>query len=80
VVRPADAPEEERDDLVADDLVDEAVVSKYRVGGQSIEVIEEGVELGRAHAFAHRCRAADIREQQRDRDLDSAHALLAKLG
>jgi hypothetical protein len=80
MLRPADPPEKERDDLIADDLVDEAVMIKDRVGGQSIEVVEEGVELGRAHAFAHRGRAADIREQQRDGNLDSAHTSLAKLG
>jgi hypothetical protein len=80
VVRPADPPEEERDDLVAHDLVDEAVVSKDRVGGQPIEAIEERVKVGRAQTFTHRRRAADIREEQRDRNLDAAHALFAKLG
>ena len=79
VLRSADPTEEERDDLVADDLVDEAVVTDDRLRGQPVEVVEEGVELRRAHAFAHRRRAADVGEQQRDGHLDPAHPSLAKL-
>ena len=80
VVRPADPTEEERDDLVAHDLVDEAVVSNDRFRGQSVEVVEEGVELRRAQPLPQRRRAADIREQQRDGYLNPAHAALAKHG
>jgi hypothetical protein len=42
-------------------------------------VIEEGVELGRTHLFAHCGRAADVGEEQRDGHLDPAHPLLAEL-
>jgi hypothetical protein len=80
VVRPADPTEEERDDLVAHDLVDEAVVSDDRLRRQSVEVVEEGVELPRAQALRQRRRAADVRKQQRDGYLDPAHAALAKFG
>ena len=52
VVRAADPTKEERDDLVAHDLVDEAIVSNDCVGGQSVEVVEEGVELRRAQALS----------------------------
>jgi hypothetical protein len=38
------------------------------------------VEVGRAHSFAHRCRAADIGEQQSDRDLYPSHLTFAKHG
>jgi hypothetical protein len=50
-----------------------------RFRGQAVEVIEEGVELGRAHLLAHRRRAADVGEEQRDGHLDPAHPLLAEL-
>src|SRR5215213_3382536 len=36
------------------------------VWAQSVEVIEEVVEMGWAHAFAHHCRATDIEEEKRD--------------
>jgi len=79
VVRPADPPEEERDDLVTDDLVDEPVAADDRFRGEPVEMIEEGVELGRSHLFAHRGRAADVGEKQRDGHLDPAHPVLAEL-
>src|SRR5215212_385302 len=41
--------------------------------------MEEVVECGWAHTFAHRCRAADIEEEKRDWHLDPGHPLLAKL-
>src|SRR5688572_15511905 len=55
-------------------------MSNDRIGCQSIEAVEELVEVGRAHAFSHRCRAADIGEQQGDRDLYPSHVTFAKLG
>jgi hypothetical protein len=55
-------------------------VSEDRVGGEPIELIEELVKLAWAQPFAHRRRAADIREEQRDRNLDAAHPSLAKFG
>jgi hypothetical protein len=52
VFRSADPPEEEGDDLVADDLVDETVVTDDRLRSQPVEALEESVELDRAHLFA----------------------------
>src|SRR5215213_5839151 len=53
-------------------------MSNDGIGCQSIEAVEERVEVARAHSFSHRSRAADIGEQQRDWDLYPRHPLLAK--
>ena len=80
MVRPSDSSEEEPDHLVTHNFVDDAVVSNDRAGRQSIEAIEERVKVGRAHSFAHGCRATDIGEQQTDWDYHSSHLTLAKYG
>jgi hypothetical protein len=67
VVRPADSAEEQPDDLIPHDCVDDAVMGNDRIRCQSIEPVEEGVKVGRAHSFPDACRAADIGEQQGDR-------------
>jgi hypothetical protein len=79
VVRPADSAEEQPDDLIAYDFVDDAVMGNDRIRCQSIEPVEEGVKVGRAHSFPDACRAADIGEQQGDRDLYPRHLTFAKL-
>src|SRR5215217_6203857 len=53
-------------------------MSNDGIGCQSIEAVEERVEVGRAHSFSHRSRAADVGKQQRDRDLYPCHLLFAK--
>ncbi len=50
-----------------------------RVGRQSVEVVEEVLELGGAHALAHRRRAANVREQQGHRQLDPGHPVVPEL-
>ena len=79
-MRPTDSPEEEPNNLIADDFVNDAIMSNDRIGRQSIEAVEERVEVGRAQSFSHRCRAADVREQQRDRDLYPRQLTFAKHG
>jgi hypothetical protein len=79
VLRSADSPEEKPDNLIADDFVNDAIMSNDRIRCPSIEAVEEPVEVGRAHSFPNRCRAADISEQQADRDLYPRHLTFAKL-
>jgi hypothetical protein len=80
MIRPADSPEEEPNNLIAHDFVNDAVMSNDRSGCQSIEAVEERVEVGRAQSFSHRCRPADVRKQQRDRDLYPRQLTFAKRG
>ena len=79
MVRPGDSSEEEPDHLVTHNFVDDAVVSNDRVGGQSIEAVEERVESAGRISFAHGCRATDIGKQQTDGDLHSSHLTLAEV-
>ena len=80
MVRPADSTEEEPNNLIADDFVDDAIMSKDRIRCQSIEAVQERVEGTRTHSFSYRRRAADIGEQQGDRYLYPRHLTFAKLG
>ena len=69
VSRPGDSAEEESDNLIAHDFVNDAVMGNDRIQCHSIEAVEECVEVGGAHTFSQGCGAADIGEQQGDRDL-----------
>src|SRR5829696_475799 len=80
VSRPGDSAEEKSDNLIAHDFVNDAVMVNDRIGCHSIEAGEECVEVGGAHAFSHGSRAADIREQQGDRDLHARQLAFAKVG
>jgi hypothetical protein len=80
VSRPGDSAEEKSDNLIAHDFVNDAVMVNDRIGCHSIEAVEECVEVGGAHAFSHGSRAADIREQQGDRDLHARQLAFAKVG
>ena len=79
VVRSGEARDEQPDGLVADELVDHAVVVDDRLGGQPVERAQERGELGRPQPLAEAGRAADVREQQRDLDLGAADALLRQV-
>ena len=52
VMRPADAPEEEPNNLIAYDFVNDAVMSSDRIGCQLIEAVEECVEGRWAQSFS----------------------------
>jgi hypothetical protein len=80
VARPGDSAEEEPDNLIAHDFVNDAVMGNDRIRCQSIEAVQEGVEVCWAHSFSHGCRAADIGEQQGDRDLHARQLAFAKVG
>jgi len=77
VSRPDDAAEAEGQYLIAHDFGNRAVVGNDRIGCQSIEAVLECVEVAQAHAFCYCCRAADIGEQQGDRDLNPSHLTFA---
>jgi len=80
VARSGDPAEEEPDNLIAHDFVDDAVMRNDRIRCQAIEAVEECMEVRRAHSFANGCRAADIGEQQGDRDLYARQLTFAKVG
>ena len=79
MVRTRDATEEQPDHLVADELVDEAVVAEDHVRRDPIERVQEGAELARAQPLADRRRPPDIGEQETDRDLGARDAELPEL-
>ena len=79
MVGPRHTAEEEADHLVADELVDQAVVIEDRRRPDPVEVTEEVVEFCGSHPFAHSGRAPDVREEQADRDLGARRADLAEL-
>ena len=64
MVLAADAAEEQADDLVAHELVDQAVTGQHGPGRDSIEAVEERPAVRRGHPLADGGRAADVREQQ----------------
>jgi hypothetical protein len=53
-------------DLVADELVDDAVVLDDDPGGDVVEAVQQGRELRRRHPLAESRRAADVGEHERD--------------
>ena len=63
VVWTADPAEEQADHLVADELVDDAVVVDDGPGREPVEAVEEGVELRWPHLLGQRRRAPYIGEQ-----------------
>ena len=79
MMRSADAAEEEADDLIAHQLVDQAVVVEDRARPDPIELLEIVVERGRREPLAEGRRSADVDEQERHRDLDTRHSGLAEL-
>ena len=79
VSRPGDAPEEQPDDLVADKLVDEPIVAEDDLRANPVEDIEEASELGWSHTLGDPRRAANIGEQEADRDFRSRNPLLSEV-
>src|SRR5512133_777634 len=80
VARPGDSAEEESDNLIAHDFVNDAVMGNDRIRCQSVEAVQECVEVGGGHTFPQGCRAADIGEQQGDRDLHTRQLAFTKVG
>jgi hypothetical protein len=64
--------EEHRDQLVADELVDEAVVVEDHRRGGVVEAVHELAEVGGRHPLGERRRAADVGEEHGDLDLGAA--------
>ena len=54
--------EEQRDDLIADELVDATVVVEDCLGGDRVEAVDQGSELGRRQALSESRRATDVGE------------------
>ena len=71
-----EAGDEERHDLVADELVDEAVPGVHDGGSRPVEARDQPRELLRRHPLGETGRTADVREQQRELDLRAARNLL----
>ena len=66
---------EHRNDLVADELVDESVVGEHRGRCNRSESVEQVVELARCHALRHRRRTTDVGKEHRPGDLCPAMVL-----
>ena len=64
--------EEHRDDFIAHELVDTAVVVEDNVRGRRIEAIEQPMEVCGRHALGQRRRATDVGEQEAAFDLRAA--------
>ena len=76
--RSADPAEEQADDLIADDLVHDAVVRLDCLRPQPVEEVQEGMERRRSQPLAERRRPTDVGEEQGHGDLDAAEPLLAQ--
>src|SRR5437763_16440578 len=64
--------DEDRNDLVADELVDDAFVVDHDSRGRRVETVELAAKLGRADLLGKGCRAAHVREQEARLDLRAA--------
>ena len=56
--------DEDRDDLVTDELVDDSILVHEHLGRHRVEAIEEVPELGRRHVLGERRRAPDVGKEQ----------------
>ncbi len=79
VARARHQREEERHDLVADELVDTTVVVEHGLRSGREEPIDQGAELVDRHALRERRRAADVREEVTAVDLRTAVMLLHEI-
>jgi hypothetical protein len=62
----------ERDDLVADELVDEPVAVDHDAVRAVVEAVHQPAELDRPHLLRERRRSAHVGEEHRDLDLGAA--------
>ena len=72
----AEGRDEDRDDLVPDELVEDGVVVVEDRCSRVVEPVEQATERGRAHLLGQRGRSADVGEEKAAVDLGPAVAAL----
>jgi hypothetical protein len=78
VVLASEHRDEERDHLVADELVHDPVLPVDDLGRGAVEAGDEPGELVRGDPLRQGSRSADVREEKRDLDLGASRALLER--